>query len=75
MSKIFCDIKSTWQELPETFGFVQKQLFVTENHRFQAPRKNACMLPGALKPLDNLHCQAKNLKTIVEDLEISSSKP
>ena len=48
MSKIFCDIKSTWQELPETFGFVQKQLFVTENRRLQAPRKNACMLPGAL---------------------------
>ena len=31
MVKNFCDMKSICQEVPETFGFVQKELFVTEN--------------------------------------------
>ena len=31
MVKICCGMKSRCQEVPETFGFVQKELFVTEN--------------------------------------------
>ena len=32
----------------------KKKLSATENHRFQAPRKNPCMLPGALSHAEML---------------------
>ena len=48
MVVFLCDTKNMNQELPETFGFAKKQLFITENRRLQAPYKNAGMLPRAL---------------------------
>ena len=31
MGKLFCDMKNTCLEVPGTFGFTKKELFVTEN--------------------------------------------